>query len=104
MQLREGCQPPRRRGRREGGREKGASRLDKPVFSSSPKCHVPGENRPLARAFPLVKLPKSGSEEGPSPLLSANQATSIPETHAQPPLQVRLSLPPLIQADASRSR
>jgi hypothetical protein len=50
-------------------------RLDKRVFSYTPKCHVLGEDRPLRRAFSLVKPTQSDPEEVQSP--SGRQSRDI---------------------------
>ena len=79
-----------------GGR--GASRLDKLVFSYAPKGQVSGENRPLKRALPIVKLPQSAFEEIPKPVLGTEARRRFRELTAQPPLRIHLSLSASIQA------
>jgi hypothetical protein len=56
---------------------KGASRVDKARLLLTPKCHVPGENRPLARAFSTWQAPQERLRRGPKLPQGVNQATSI---------------------------
>jgi hypothetical protein len=57
--------------------EKGASRLDKLVFSYARKCHVLGEERPLAGSFPACQAPREQLRGGRKALLSPDHRTLI---------------------------
>jgi hypothetical protein len=84
---------PRSTGRRTATRRRiGATSVDKPSFSSSPKFHVPGENRPSPRGFSLCQALRRQSRGGREASRDGNLRQRFPEIHAKSASWIHLLL------------